>query len=117
MRASRIYPWTISSGAPGLARIALASLAALSLPAIPRAAQLDPEDTMVEEFQSFCADYYTRSQCVGAVRFILKTAGSAYFMRLQHDESHDGFLDRLADAVTGGAALRASEMTRFEARH
>lgn len=110
MRPSRINPWAISSGAPGLAPIALASLAApLALAAAPLAAQLDPEDAMVQEFQSFCTDHYTSAQCVGAIRFILKTSGSGYFVQLENEESENGFLDRLAAVVKGGEALRARE--------
>jgi hypothetical protein len=109
--AQRKSKATISAGASGgwLALIACASLAALALPAAPRAAQLDPEDAMVQEFQSFCADYYTQAQCAGAVRFILKTSGSEYFVNLHNDESPEGFLDRLAVAVKGGEALRQKE--------
>ena len=92
------------------ALIALTSLELLVVPAIARTPHLDPEDAMVLEFQSFCVDYYTPAQCTGAVRFILKTAGIQYFVQqLHYDESGDGFLDRLATAVRGGEALRASE--------
>jgi len=95
-----------------LALIALESLAApLAFAADSRAAQLDPEDAMVQEFQSFCSDYYTPAQCVGAIRFILTTFGSAYFVQLETEESQDGFLDRLAAAIKGGEALMASKMT------
>jgi hypothetical protein len=100
---------SMAAAAFGRALIALASLATFGLPATPRTAQLDPEDAMVLEFQSFCVVYYTPSQCVGAVRFILKTSGSAYFVQLQNEESEDGFLDRLAAAVKGGEALMARE--------
>jgi hypothetical protein len=93
------------------ALIALASLELLVVPAIARTPHLDPEDAMVLEFQSFCVDYYTPAQCTGAVRFILKTAGSEYFVRLHYDEAVDGFLDRLATAVKGGETLKASEAT------
>ena len=79
----------------GRALIALASLAALSLPATSRP-QLDPEDAMIEEFHFFCVDYYAPAQCVGAVRFVLRTSGSEYFVHLHNDESRDGFLDQLA---------------------
>jgi len=85
--------------------IALASLAALAIPGPSAATQLDPEDVMVEEFQSFCLDYYTPTQCAGAIRFILRTSGHEYFLHLDNDESRDGFLDQLAIAVTGGEAL------------
>jgi hypothetical protein len=54
-------------------------------------------------------DYYTPAQCTDAVRFILKTSGSRYFVQLHYDESVDGFLDRIAAAVKGGEDLRASE--------
>jgi hypothetical protein len=91
------------------ALITLASLAALAVPGVGRAAQLDPEDGIVLEFQSFCVDYYTPAQCTDAVRFLLKTSGSRYFVQLHADESVGGFLDRLAIAVRGGEALRASE--------
>ena len=91
------------------ALIALASLELLVVPAIARTPHLDPEDAMVLEFQSFCVDYYTPAQCTGAVRFILKTAGSQYFVHLQYEESGDGFLDLLAAAVKGGEALKADE--------
>jgi hypothetical protein len=64
---------------------------------------------MVQEFQSFCVDYYTPAQCTGAVRFILRTSGSQYFLRLHYEESVDGFLDQLAAVVRGGEALKASE--------
>ena len=86
--------------------IALASLAALDT---SRAAELDPEDVMVEEYQSFCLDYYTPTQCAGAIRFILKTSGKVYFAYLHNDQSMDGFLDRLASAVKGGEVLLAKE--------
>jgi hypothetical protein len=46
---------------------------------------------------------------VGAVRFILKTSGTQYFVNLHNDESPDGFLDRLAATVRGGEALRTRE--------
>ena len=96
--------------APRKVLIALASAAAFAVPGMARTAHLDAEDVMVQEFQSFCADYYTPAQCTGAVRFILKTAGIQYFVQqLHYDESGDGFLDRLATAVRGGEALRASE--------
>ena len=65
---------------------------------------------MVEEFQSFCVDYYAPTQCTGAVRFILKTSGSEYFLLMHHDQSNDGFLNLLAAAVTGGEALRSTEI-------
>jgi hypothetical protein len=71
---------------------------------------LDPEDAMVQEFQSFCVDYYTPAQCTGAVRFILKTAGAEYFAPLEFDESNDGFLDQLATAVSGGEVLTGAEI-------
>jgi hypothetical protein len=94
------------------ALIALTSLELLVVPAIARTPHLDPEDAMVLEFQSFCVDYYTSAQCTGAVRFILKTVGGQYFVQqLHYDESGDGFLDRLATAVKGGEALKASEAT------
>ena len=93
------------------ALVALAALAAFALPGMARTPQLDPEDAMVQEFQSFCLDYYTPAQCTGAVRFLLKTAGSQYFMQLHFEEAVDGFLDRLATAVKGGDALKASEAT------
>jgi hypothetical protein len=111
--ARRKSPWAISSGASALslALMALASLAPVALPCASRAAQLDPEDAMVQEFQSFCVDYYTPAQCAGAVRFILKTSGSEYFVNLHNDESPDGFLDRLAVAIKGGEALRQKEAT------
>ncbi len=93
-----------------LALIGVASLTApLALPATSCAAQLDPEDVMVQEFQSLCSDYYAPAQCVGAIRFILKTSGSAYFVQLQFEESGEGFLERLGAAVKGGETLRAWE--------
>jgi len=92
-----------------LGLIALVSLGALVVPGTARTPRLDPEDAMVQEFQSFCADYYTLTQCTAAVRFLLKTAGAEYFVQLQYEESGDGFLDMLASAVKGGAALKASE--------
>jgi hypothetical protein len=95
--------------APRKVLIALASAAAFAVPGMARTAHLDAEDVMVQEFQSFCADYYTPAQCTGAVRFILKTAGSQYFVHLQYEESGDGFLDLLAAAVKGGEALKADE--------
>jgi hypothetical protein len=64
---------------------------------------------MVQEFQSFCANYYTSAQCTGAIRFILKTAGDQYFLGLQYDLSNEGFLNQLAAAIKGGEALKASE--------
>jgi hypothetical protein len=67
------------------ALIALASVVALAMPGMGRATQLDPEAAMVQEFQSFCVDYYTPAQCTGAVRFILKTTGSQYFVQLHYD--------------------------------
>jgi hypothetical protein len=102
---------SMAAAAFGRAVIALASLATFGLPASPHP-QLDPEDVMVEKFQSVCVVYYTRAQCVGAVRFILRTSGSEYFVYLENDESPDSFLGRLAAAVEGGEALRASEMPR-----
>jgi hypothetical protein len=81
----------------------------LALPAAAGSARLDPEDIMIQEFQSFCADYYTPAQCTGAVRFILKTSGSQYFVQLQFEESGDGFLNLLAALVKRGEALKASE--------
>lgn len=111
----QILPASVRAFAKAIPLAALASLAFPALPAAPRAAQLDPEDAMVEEFQSFCGDYYTSAQCVGAVRFILKTSGSAYFIQLQNEKSQDGFLDRLAVAVKGGEALRASEAVATKA--
>lgn len=89
--------------------IALASLAALAVPDTSGAAQLDPEDVMIEQFQSFCLDYYSSAQCTGAIRFILRTSGNEYFARLDNDESNDGYLDQLARAVMGGEALLAKE--------
>jgi hypothetical protein len=104
-------PWTFVGGALAScqALITLAALALLAVPGIPRAAQLDPEDVMVQEFQSFCVDYYTPAQCTGAIRFVLKTSGSQYFERLHYEESVDGFLDQLAVMVKGGEALKAGE--------
>jgi hypothetical protein len=108
-RSSRARrPWSLVAGALAACQ-ALAMVTALAASSRGRVAQLDPEDAMVQEFQSFCADYYTQAQCTGAVRFILRTAGSEYFVHLHNDESPDGFLDRLAAAVEGGEALRASE--------
>jgi hypothetical protein len=75
------------------ALLALASLSGLGASGDARAAQLDPEDVMVQKFQSFCVDYYTPAQCTGAVRFILTTSGGQYFVQLQYDESNEGFLD------------------------
>jgi len=104
-------PWKLVFGGPASRQglIALAVLAALVTPGMARKAQLDLEDIMVQEFQSFCVDYYTPAQCTAAVRFILKTTGSQYFVQLHYDESVDGFLDRIATAVKGGEALKASE--------
>jgi hypothetical protein len=99
------------AGGPGQTLSVLAALGALAVPGVGVAAQLDPEDAMVQEFQSFCVDYYTPAQCTGAVRFILKTAGSQYFVQLQYEEAADGFLDLLATAVKGGEALKVSEAT------
>ena len=64
---------------------------------------------MVQEYQSFCLDYYTPTQCAGAIRFILRTSGKVYFAYLHNDQSMDGFLDRLASAVRGGEGLPAKE--------
>ena len=94
----------------GRALTALAFLAVLGLPASSRP-RLDPEDAMVEEFQSFCVDYYTPAQCTGAVRFILRTSGTEFFLLLRNDESPDGFLDHLAAAIKGGEVLKTSETT------
>jgi hypothetical protein len=91
------------------ALVALVSVAAFASPGMARTPQLDPEDAMVQEFQSFCLDYYTPAQCTGAVRFILKTADSQYFVQLQYEESGDGFLDLLGKLVKGGETLKASE--------
>jgi len=89
--------------------IALASLLAFTAPCMSGVAQLDPEDVMVEEFQSFCLDYYTSTQCADAIRFTLRTSGDQYFLHLDNDESKDGFLDQLARAVTGGETLLTPE--------
>ena len=90
--------------------IALLTFGVLIVPAAAGTApQLDPEDRMVQEFQSFCADYYTPAQCTGAVRFILKTSGSQYFVQLQFEEAGDGFLNLLASLVKRGELLKASE--------
>jgi hypothetical protein len=97
------------------ALIAVASVATLAMPGMARATQLDAEAVMVQEFQSFCVDYYTPAQCTDAVRFILKTVGSQYFVQLHYDESVDGFLDRLATAVKGGEVLKASETLAIKA--
>jgi hypothetical protein len=70
---------------------------------------------MVQEYQSFCLDYYTSAQCAGAIRFILRTSGKVYFAYLHNDQSMDGFLDRLASAVKGGEALRAKEALAVKA--
>jgi hypothetical protein len=101
----------ISLGLTGLRAtlIALASLTGLAVSDASGAGQLDPQDTMVQEYQSFCRDYYTPTQCAGAIRFILRTTGPEYFAYLHNDQSMDGFLDRLTSAVKGGEALRAKE--------
>jgi hypothetical protein len=62
---------------------------------------------MVQEYQSFCLDYYTTAQRAGTIRFILGTSGKVYFAYLHNDQSMDGFLDRLASAVKGGEGLLA----------
>jgi hypothetical protein len=90
-------------------QIALAWVGVLAGLGTAAARQLDPEDAMAQEFQSFCVDYYSSAQCTGAVRYILKTAGGQYFVQLQFEESADGFLDVLAAMVKGGEALAASE--------
>ena len=64
---------------------------------------------LVQEYQSFCQDYYSSSQCAGAIRFILRTSGPEYFVYLHNDQSMDGFLDRLASAVRSGEALFEKE--------
>jgi hypothetical protein len=87
--------------------VALASLAALAIPETSGAAQLDPED--VEEFQSFCLDYYSPAQCAGAIRFIARTSGSKYFEELDLNEAPEAFLDQLTRAVKGGETLLAKE--------
>ncbi|MGC1576758.1 MAG: hypothetical protein WA813_11680 [Beijerinckiaceae bacterium] len=91
------------------ALIALALLMGAVVPGLARTAQLDSEDAMVQEFQSFCVDYYTPAQCTGAVRFILKTAGIQYFAQLVFEESGDGFLNLLTALVQRGEALKVSE--------
>jgi hypothetical protein len=105
--ATRFLLAGLASGTATL--IALASLAAFTVPCTSGAAQLDPEDAMVEEFQSFCLDYYTSTQCADAIQFILRTSGDQYSLHLDNDESKDGFLDQLARAVTGGEASLAQE--------
>jgi hypothetical protein len=89
--------------------IALASLMGLAVFSPSEAGQLDPQDIMVQEYQSFCQDYYSSSQCAGAIRFILRTSGPEYFVYLHNDQSMDGFLDRLASAVRSGEALFEKE--------
>jgi hypothetical protein len=108
---------TISLGLTGLRAtlIALASLTGLAVSDSSGAGQLDPQDMMVQEYQSFCRDYYTPTQCAGAIRFILRTSGPEYFAYLHNDQSMDGFLDRLASAVKGGEALRAKEALAVKA--
>jgi hypothetical protein len=98
---------------PGLRRalIALACLTALGLPAGSRSMRLDPEDAMVEEFQSICAGYYRRVQCDGAIRFVLKSSGTDYFVQLHNEEVAEIFLEKLIAAVRGGEALKASDTT------
>ncbi len=110
-------PCAIFSGVLSLRQglIVTALLTALALPATARTARLDPQDAMVEEFQPFCVNYYTAAQCTGAVRFILKNAGSQYFVQLQFEESGDGFLDLLAKLVKRGEALRANEAAAAKA--
>jgi hypothetical protein len=104
---------------PSISRalIALTSLAVLALPCVARGAQLDPEDAMVDEFQSFCTDYYSRAQCDGAVRFVLKTYGSDYFVQLHYEEAPESFLERLAVAVKGGEALKTNEIAATQPRN
>ena len=94
---------------------ALAGSLALAPPAAARSLQLDPEDAMAEEFESFCVVYCTPAQCVGAIRFILRTAGSAYFLQLQNEESQEGFLDVLATLVKRGEALTQGNRFRLTA--
>ena len=90
---------------------ALACLAALGLPAASRSLRLDPEDALAEEFQSICAGYYRQVQCDGAIRFVLKNAGTDYFVQLHNEEVSQIFLEKLLAAIRGGEALRASETT------
>ena len=99
----------INGGGSCRALMALAWLGALSLPAASRPMHLDPEEAMVEEFQSICAGYYPRAQCVGAIRFVLKTSGTDYFVQLHDEEVGTIFLEKLFAAVRGGEAVRASE--------
>jgi hypothetical protein len=98
---------------PGLRRalIALACLAALGLPAASRSMRLDPEDAMVEEFQSICAGYSRGVQCDGAIRFVLRTSGTDYFVQLHNEEVAEIFLEKLVAAIRGGEVLKASDTT------
>jgi hypothetical protein len=78
---------------------ALACLAALGLPAASRSLRLDPEDALVEEFQSICAGYYRQVQCDGAIHFVLKNPGTDYFVQLHNEEVPEIFLEKLIAAV------------------
>jgi hypothetical protein len=105
---------TIRGSGLGWALYALPCLAALGLPAASRSLRLDPEDALVEEFQSICAGYYRQFQCDGAIHFVLRNPGTDYFVQLHNEEVAEIFLEKLITAIKGGEALKASETTALK---